>query len=140
MFHMNECSIQLPKEWNDQSINVVSSNSPMAPGLTVTITRDDLPFGMSFKEYLEDQVDQVSKSMIDFSMHGRKSVMLDGVEAAEIECSWLAKDVRLHQLIYMFPTPAGRAMVVTASMPGQMTGNQCAEVRRIVGTLKFRKE
>ncbi|SEO03478.1 hypothetical protein SAMN04489859_10307 [Paracoccus alcaliphilus] len=139
MYLMNECSIELPEGWNDQSINVVSSNSAMAPGLTLTVTRDNLPFGMSFQEYLDEQVEQVSKSMVDFTMMGRQNVRLDGTPVAEIECSWLAKDVRMHQLIYMLPSPDGRAMVITASMPGQMTPGQLAEVRRIVQTLKFRR-
>lgn len=139
MFVMNECSIDLPLEWHDQSINVVSSNSPMAPGLTVTVTRDDLPFGMKFDEYLEEQIDQVSKAMLDFKLLGRKTVLLDGVEAAELECNWLAKDVRMHQIIYMMPTPQGRAMVITASMPGSMTESQGNEIRRMVLTVKFRR-
>ncbi|RNF34515.1 DUF1795 domain-containing protein [Paracoccus methylarcula] len=139
MFLMNDCSIDLPKDWNDQSMNIISSNSPMAPGLTMTVTRDDLPFGMSFEEYLENQFDEVSKSMIDFTLIGRRTVKLDGVDAAEIECSWLAKDIRLHQIIYMTPTPNGRVMVITSSMPGQMTESQGNGVRRIMQTLKFRR-
>lgn len=140
MFVMNECSIDLPAEWHDQTINVISSNSPMAPGMTITVTRDNLPFGMSFDEYLEDQVTQVSKSMIDFKLIGRKSVNLDGVQAAELECNWLAKDVRMHQIIYMMPTPQGKAMVITASMPGSMTESQGNHVRRMVQTVKFRRK
>lgn len=139
MFLMNECSIEVPQGWNDQSINVISSNSAMAPGLTLTVTRDGLPFGMSFHEYLEEQVGQVSKAMIDFKTLGRQSVLLDGIEAAEIECTWMSKQGPMHQIIYMMPTPAGRAMVVTASMPGKMSVGQANEVRRIVQTLKFRR-
>lgn len=139
MFVMNEASIDLPSDWKDQTINVVSSGAPLEQGLTLTVTRDDVPFGMSFAEYLDDQIAQVEKSLEEFKMLGRRQVTLDGAPAAEIECRWQARQGQLHQLIYMVQTPNGRAMVLTASAPGRITETQKAEMSRVVSTLRFRR-
>ncbi|MDO5642385.1 MAG: DUF1795 domain-containing protein [Paracoccus sp. (in: a-proteobacteria)] len=139
MYVMNEATIELPANWRDQSINVISSNAPMQQGMTLTVTRDDLPFGMSFNEYLEDQVREVGKLLTEYKLLGRQQVMLDGIAAAEIECTWLSKEAAMHQIIYMLPLPSGRAMVVTASMPGRMTESQQQEIRRLVQTIRFRR-
>ncbi|MDO5604900.1 MAG: DUF1795 domain-containing protein [Paracoccus sp. (in: a-proteobacteria)] len=136
---MNEATVELPPEWTDQSINIISSKAAMQQGLTLTITRDDLPFGMSFAEYLEDQVKEVGKLLVDYKLISRQQVTLDTIAAAEIECTWVAKQARMHQLIYMLPTPNGRAMVITASVPGRMTESQQTEIRRLVQTIRFRR-
>lgn len=139
MYVMNEATVELPPEWTDQSINIISSKAAMQQGLTLTITRDDLPFGMSFAEYLEDQVKEVGKLLVDYKLISRQQVTLDTIAAAEIECTWVAKQARMHQLIYMLPTPNGRAMVITASVPGRMTESQQTEIRRLVQTIRFRR-
>lgn len=139
MYVMNEATIDLPSAWKDQSINVMSSGAPMEQGLTLTVTRDDIPFGMSFDEYLEDQIGQVEKSMNDFALLGRRQVVLDGMTATELECRWQAKQGQMHQLIYMAPTPSGRAIVLTVSAPGRLTETQKGEMKRVMATLRFRR-
>lgn len=139
MYVMNEASIDLPSGWRDQSINVVSSGSPLDPGMTFTVTRDDVPFGMSFDEYLEDQVGEVSRKLDKFELLNRRGVTLDGANGAEIECRWQSTQGPMHQLIYMVPTPGGRAMVMTVTAPVKLTDGQRAEMQRIIQTMRFRK-
>ncbi len=139
MFHFNEGSLDLPDSWNDQTINIVSSAGPMEVGLTITMTRDQIPWGMGFSEYVEDQISQVTDALNDFTLLGRKPVTLGRNAAYEIECRWKAKAGLMHQIITTVQLSDSRALVLTASHPGQMTAGQQTEVRRIVSTLNLQQ-
>ncbi|AGT10004.1 DUF1795 domain-containing protein [Paracoccus aminophilus] len=137
MFVFNEGTLDLPDSWKDQTINVISSTAAMEPGLTVSITRDTLPWGMGFSEYVEDQIKQIEDALDEFKLMGRKPATLSRAAAYEIECSWKAKQGPIHQIITTIQLADNRAMVITASVPGAMTPSQQTEVRRIVSTLNL---
>ena len=139
MFVFNEGTMDVPHGWRDQTINVVSSSGPLEPGLTLSITRDDIPWGMAFNEYVEDQVNQVSDALTDFKLLARKPVTIARAAAFEVEITWMSKQGPMHQIITTVQLPEGRAMVVTGSMPGMMTPGQANEVRRIVSTLNLQQ-
>lgn len=139
MFVFNEGTLDIPAGWRDQTINVVSSSGPLEPGLTLSITRDDLPWGMAFAEYVEDQIKQVQDALTDFKLLGRKPMTIGRAAAYEIEITWMSKQGPMHQIITTVQLPDGRAMVITGSMPGLMTPGQSHEVRRIVATLNLQQ-
>lgn len=136
MYRMNEGSIDLPREWQDRTINVVSSGGGAAPGLSLTITRDDVPYGMSFDEYVADQLGQAGKSLKDFSVVGQRGLSVNGAEAVEVDCTWVSRQGPIHQIITTVRN-GRRALVLTASVGGRMTDGQRAEMQRIVGTLRL---
>lgn len=137
MFVFNEGSIDLPESWQDQTVNLVSSGGPMEPGLTISITRDTIPWGMGFAEYVDDQISQIEGTLADFRLLGRKPVAIGRAAGFELECTWKAKQGRIHQIITIVQSADNRAMVLTASQPGTMSPSQQAEVRRIVSTLNL---
>ena len=139
MFYFNEGSLDLPDSWQDQSVNLVSSNGPMEPGLTITITRDTIPWGMGFSEYVDDQIEQIQGTLDDFALSGRKPVVIGRAAGFELECTWKAKQGRIHQIITIVQIAENRAMVLTASQPGNMSPTQASEVRRIVSTLNLQQ-
>lgn len=140
MLIFTEGSIDTPAGWRDNSINIVSSAGPMEQGLTLTVTRDDIPFGMSFDEYSERQIETVQKALKDFALNAKRPMVLDNAAAYEIECHWVSKQGRMHQLIYTVAVPGGaRALVLTTSMPGQMTESQLQEARRMVTSLRLNR-
>lgn len=137
MYRINEGSIDLPSGWKDQSINIVSSSgSGSIPGLTFTITREEVPWGMQFAEYVAGEIDKAKEALTEFKVLTRSDLAISGRAAVEIECTWKAKQSPMHQVITTVDAPA-HAMVLTASMPGRMSDTQKAEVRRIVATLTF---
>lgn len=136
MYRINEGSIDLPRAWEDRTINVVSSN-PAGPGVSLTITRDDMPWGMGFAEYVEDQAKQAAQALKDFRIDARRELSVNGVPAIEIECHWVAKQGPIHQLITTVSASGGRVLVLTASTGGEMSAAQQAEMRRIVSTLQL---
>lgn len=136
MYRINEGSIDLPRDWQDRTINVVSSN-PAGPGVSLTITRDDMPWGMAFVEYVEDQAKQAAQALKDFRIDARRELAISGAPAIEIECHWVAKQGAIHQLITTVSAAGGKVLVLTASVGGEMSAAQQAEMRRIVLTLRL---
>ena len=137
MYRINEGSIDLPAGWKDQTINIVaSSGNGSIPGLTFTITREEVPWGMKFSEYVAGEIDKARQALSEFTVHTRSDLTIGGRAAVEIEVTWKAKQSPMHQIITTVDAPA-HAMVLTASMPGRMSDTQKAEVRRILATLTF---
>ena len=137
MYYMNEGSIDLPDEWKDQTINiVVSGGTGSVPGLNFTVTRDDVPWGMEFEEYVTGEIDKAKGALTDFEILAQSGLTVSGCKAVELECTWSAKQGPMHQIITTVDAPS-HAMVLTASMPGKMSDTQRAEVRRIVATLNL---
>lgn len=137
MYRINEGIIDLPDEWTDRSINVVASN-PGGSGASLTITRDEMPWGMSFAEYVADQARQAGKALKNFEIIGQSEFELSGAPAHEIESRWSAKQGPIHQLITSVQS-GRRVLILTASLGGEMSEGQKAEMRRIVATLRLEK-
>lgn len=137
MYHIQEGSIDLPKEWKDQSINVLSASRVGEPGLSLTMTRDDIPWGMSFAEYLDDQLKQAQGALKDFTVVQQDEVTIGGLPARQVECRWVSKQGPMHQLITSVQTGA-RVLVITATMPGEITPQQRNEVQRVVASFRPR--
>ena len=136
MYYINEGRIDLPAEWKDQSVNIISSTGSAEPGLTFSITRDDVPWGMEFSEYVSGEVDKAKEALTEFTVLDQKALHISGRDAVEVECTWKAKQGPMHQIITTVHGPA-HAMVLTASMPGKLSDSQKTEIRRIIGSLTF---
>lgn len=136
MYRINEGSIDLPQGWHDRTINVVSSNLA-GPGVSLTITRDDMAWGMGFGEYVADQAKQAAQALKDFRIAQQRELTVNGVPAVEVECHWSAKQGAIHQLITTVSAGGGKVLILTASVGGEMSPAQQAEMRRVVSTLRL---
>ncbi len=137
MYRINEGTIDLPRDWTDRSINVVASN-PTGAGASLTITRDDMPWGMNFHDYVDDQAKQAAKALKNFEILGRREFEIGGNPATEIESRWVAKQGPVHQLITSVQS-GRKVLILTASLGGEMSDGQKAEMRRIVATLRLER-
>jgi hypothetical protein len=135
MYRINEGTIDLPREWTDRTINVVASN-PSGPGASLTITRDDLPWGMDFDEYVADQAKQAAKALKGFEILDERQLSVNGAPAYEIESRWVARQGPIHQIITTVQT-GRKILILTASVNGTMSDGQKAEMRRVVSTLRL---
>ena len=64
MYTINEGHLDLPDNWKDESINVLSSG--VENGISFAITRDKLPWGMKFSEYADKELSSISKSLNEY--------------------------------------------------------------------------
>ena len=136
MYRINEGSIDLPKDWQDRTINVLASNAA-GSGVSLTITRDDMPWGMDFGEYVEDQSKQAATALKNFEVLDRRELTVNKAAAIELECRWTSRQGRVHQLITTVQGAKRQVMVLTASANDIMSDGQKKELRRIVSTLKL---
>lgn len=137
MYHIQEGSIELPVEWKDQSINVLSASRVGEPGLSLTMTRDNIPWGMSFPEYVDDQLKQAEGALKDFTVIRRDELQVGGQPAHQLECSWVAKQGPMHQIITTVQN-AAKVLVITVSNPGEISAQQRSEVQRIIASFRPR--
>ena len=135
MYRFNEGVIDLPNDWQDRSINVIGSNVT-GPGITMTITRDDIPWGMGFGEYVDDQARQAAQALKNFNIVERRELSVNGRAAIEVECRWVANQGPIHQIITTVQN-GQKALVMTASVGGSMSESQMTEMRRISSTLRL---
>lgn len=136
MYRLNEGSIDLPDDWKDQSINIISSTGGGAFGLSFTISRDDIPWGMKFEEYVKGEIGKAKETLTNFEILSQKELEVSNAPAVEIECTWQAKQGPMHQIITTVYHES-KALVLTASMPGSMSDTQRSDVRGIVLSLRL---
>lgn len=137
MYQMQEGSLELPVEWKDQSINILSASRAGEPGLSLTATRDDIPWGMSFEEYIADQLKQIEGTLKDFKIIAQTEIKVGDLPAHQIECRWISKQGPMHQLITTLQ-PGKRILVLTATIPGEFSALQRDHVQQIIASFRPR--
>ena len=76
MFYFNEGTLDISSEWQDRSIILLSHPSQ----LNISISRDELPLGMTFSEFAEDQFKMVSRQLKGYEEIHRKPIKVDGYD------------------------------------------------------------
>lgn len=130
MYRINEGAFSLPGDWQDRTVNILASDNSPA-GVSLTITRDDIAWGVSFAEYMEDQLARVDKALSGFELLERRELHLGAIPAQEIEYRWMRNQSPVHLLTTTLHL-GRKALVISASVEGQMSLSQKSEMRRIM--------
>ncbi|AUH64612.1 DUF1795 domain-containing protein [Paracoccus zhejiangensis] len=138
MYYVQEGSIELPVEWKDQSINIISASQTGEPSLSMTMTRDDIPWGMSFDEYVADQLRQAGETLKDFTVLHQQEMQIGGHRALQTECKWVAKQGPMHQLITSL-MPGKRVLIITATAPGAFSDGQKQQMQQVIASFRPRQ-
>ena len=134
MYRINEGTFDLPQTWRDRTVNIIASdNSPFQ--VAMSVTRDDLPWGLAFAEYLEDQLARAEKALTGYDLIGRRDLLIDGIGAHEFEATWQRDAAPVHMLTTILDM-GPKAMIVTVSVEGRMSEGQRHEMRRIVESFR----
>lgn len=136
MFHFDEGSMAIPDGWKDQTINIISSTGTSEAGLTFTITREEMPWGMQFDEYVDAELGKAAKALNEFTIIEKVPVQISGNPAHQVECTWMAKQGLMHQIITTI-SQRNKAIVVTASSPAKMSETQKKQLIATVNTFRF---
>ncbi|MCM3755769.1 DcrB-related protein, partial [Bacillus licheniformis] len=67
MYQMQEGTLALPVEWQDKTMNVFVSAATGTEGVSFVITRERLPWGMKFAEYVSSEIRKVAKQVPDYA-------------------------------------------------------------------------
>lgn len=140
MQQIGEGHIDLPAQWHDQSVNIFTAQAPGAQGLSITINRDRLPFGMTLDDYAKSQSGKLANQLKGYRLIEHRVLELAGSPAHEFEFTWKTDDAGpVHQILLSTAPRADGPKVVNlaATLTGRMTERQLADVRRILHSFQF---
>lgn len=134
MYIINEGTIKIPDTWKDESINVLSSEN--GSGISFTITRELLPWGMGFNDYVKKELSALADSLTEYQEINQSSGQIDKHETRYLEYTWLSKDGPIHQLLTII-YGENKVLVITVSAQSTLTKSQKSEIINIIHSFKF---
>ncbi len=133
MFYFNEGTLDISPEWQDRSIILLSHPSQ----LNISITRDELPLGMTFAEFAREQFKMVSHQLKGYKEIQRMETTIDGYAAVVSEFNWDSPEGRLHQISTVINLPI-HPTVITVSSHKPLTESQKEYLLKLVQSFKAR--
>lgn len=101
VYRTNEIDCHLPKDWQDNTINMFSlpaaSNGNAA---SLVITRDLAPQSLDISKYSDFQLVEAAKRLPNYRLIARNPIQVAGQQTLELSYLWSAPDkteVRQHQ-------------------------------------------
>ncbi|MFT2797497.1 DcrB-related protein [Serratia sp. N21D137] len=138
LFQFNEGAIKLPTAWKDLSVLVLSAADNDQSGISFTISRDVIPWGMSFSQFAEREISSLSKQLKNYQQINQENGVLDSRDTATSEFSWSSPQGPIHQLMMLLDvTP--KVLVFTATIPGDMTDEQRQQITTLMSTFQLRE-
>ncbi|MBD1228113.1 DUF1795 domain-containing protein [Xenorhabdus griffiniae] len=137
-FHFNQGTIMLPASWQDASILVLNSTDEKN-GTSFTISRDNLPWGLTFSQFAEREMTAIGKQLKDYEAIAHESGALNGFETETFEFRWRAPNGTVHQLMMMLNAPRD-VLIFTGSCQGAMTPAQREQMQTMMATFRLRGE
>ena len=135
MFVFNEGSLDIPKDWKDDTINMLSSTGDGSSGFTLVVNRDHLPWGMTFQEYAGQEIDKAKETLAGFNELHNKSYTVGNREAHVVEYQWKSQQGRVHQIVVMVNLPE-KILIFTASTSNKMSDGQKRHFEHIIKSFK----
>lgn len=135
MFVIDEGSLEIPPDWKDETINVLSPRGDGPPSFTLVVNRDALPWGMTFADYVKQEVGKIGETLTDYKQINDKEYTLSGHPAHVLEYQWQSQQGPLHQFVVMTALE-NKVLIFTASAPKKMTDNQKRQFQEILGSFK----
>ena len=118
IFQMQEGYLTLGEgEWQDRSVNMLAANHLPAKGSNLVITREALPDGVSFDDYISNQKSSLTKELASFTLLADKADSINELPAHYLEFTWNNQGTAMHQIIMILNN--NRNMLnLTATVPG----------------------
>ncbi|TQI80066.1 hypothetical protein FHU10_5082 [Serratia fonticola] len=138
IFQFNEGTIELPTVWKDLSVLVLSAADGDQSGVSFTISRDVIPWGMSFSQFAEREIASLSKQLKDYVQINQDTDVLNSHDTASSEFSWSSPQGPIHQLMMLLDLNP-KVLVFTATVPGNMTDEQRQQIQGLMGTFQLRE-
>lgn len=119
IYQMQEGYLTLDGEWQDQSVNMLVAHHLTVKGANLTVTRESLPSGVGFLDYLTEQKKILAEQLTDFNQEAEVPHIIDGRAARFLEFTWNNQGNPFHQMIMIIPEKDG-ILSLTATVPGFM--------------------
>jgi hypothetical protein len=127
-YSLNEGYLELPGQWLDRSVNALLPALAEVTGSNLVLTRDELPYGTEFADYLKVQQAKYKRELNDLQMQREEMGTLDGRACLFLEFTWNNDGLTIHQLAtIVLDSPL--VLTFTFTSPGQLP----EQVRQDVG-------
>lgn len=134
---INEGILPLPGNWQDQSMNVLMPYLSDVQGVNLVVTRDMLPSGSVFSDYLSTQKKKFRQELPEFLLSFHQSCQIDGREAEYMEFSWKNQDVIVYQLALVIQNDC-QVISLTYTSPKQLPDDNKSQMRSTLHQFRFR--
>lgn len=104
-------------DWKDRSINMLAAMHLPARGANLTVTREPLPPGVEFGDYISSQKRTMEKELGGFELVADSPDSIDGMPAHFLEFSWKHQGNLTHQMVLVINID-DRVLNLTATIPG----------------------
>lgn len=95
LYTFNEGTIELPNQWQDQSMNVFVL--PDESGINLVINRTPVPTGLSEEEYYQQVIHQFQHNLKNYREIAQEIISLDDKPAYLLEYQWQTSEGLMYQ-------------------------------------------
>jgi hypothetical protein len=131
-YQMQEGYFTLEGDWRDRSINMLAAEHLPVKGANLTVTREPLPPGMKFVDYLGNQKRTIAKELPEFAIHADNPDSIDQLPAHYLEFSWKNQGSAMHQMVMVINLD-GQILSLTATIPG---GNEKSSRESLLSVMR----
>jgi hypothetical protein len=134
----DELAFQLPDEWSVTTVVSPPPSKDDAFASNLVVTRDRLRPNETMQTYIDRQLVDLAKRLKRFVLRGRRDVMVGGLPAHEISCSWQGNQGPIEQRLTVVPRGETRVVTFTASAAKNRAEAVLPVFEDVLKTLSFR--
>ncbi len=132
MYLFNEGKLNVDMEqWQDKSIMLLANDS----GQSISISRDFIPWGMTFIEFTEREIASIGKQLTDYQELSRENVKVSNFDCVLTEFKWRSPKGGIHQMTLLINYP-NVVLMLTATCEGEMTEGQRSHLFTILSSFQ----
>ncbi|MGV7959570.1 DcrB-related protein [Photorhabdus tasmaniensis] len=137
-FHFNAGTVKMPHDWQDASILVLSSPDDHN-GSSFTLSRDTLPWGLDFTQFVEREIHALSQQLKNYQVLAQETGELNGMTTVTAEFTWSSPQGPLHQLMMLLHLPE-QILILTGTCSGAMTPVQREQISAMMTSFQPRPQ
>ncbi len=106
-------------DWRDRTVNMLVGTHLPVKGVSLVVTREPLPDGMSFSDYLTNQKSVLAKELPKFRLLADNSDNMNGQPVHNLEVAWDNQGVAMQQIVLVINNNRN-ILNFTATIPGEV--------------------
>ena len=103
--------------WQDRSVHMLAADHLPVKGTNMVVTREVLPAGVCFDNYVGNQKSFLAKELSSFTLIGDKADSIDALPAHYLEFTWKNQGTSMHQIVMVLDNDRS-ILNLTATVPG----------------------
>ncbi|MEA5112973.1 MAG: DcrB-related protein [Geobacteraceae bacterium] len=122
-------------DWRDRTVNMLAATHLPVKGVSLVVTREPLPDGLSLADYLVNQKSVLAKELPKFRLLADSSDNMNGQPAHYLEVAWDNQGVAMQQIVLVIDN--NRNIInFTATIPGAVDEQSRTELLTVMRSFK----